>query len=191
MSLWGASLLAAQAALPQAETKAFTLPSAHRSARRGPPGRLRTGDLPPPGPADRFARSPAGLHRRGWETTRHAEGESGKGGRNTELALAAVSELANFPGVMLVTLATDGEDGPTDAAGAVVTGETYRQAPSSACIPGDSWTGITHTRFSPPWMTCSSLARPGRMSTTWYFSVYFLKKTGTCSSISLSVLDVS
>jgi glycerate 2-kinase len=63
----------------------------------------------------------------GGETTVTLKGQ-GKGGRNTELALAAVSELANFPGVMLVTLATDGEDGPTEAAGAVVTGETYRRA---------------------------------------------------------------
>ena len=52
----------------------------------------------------------------------------GNGGRNTELALAAVSELADFPKVMMITLATDGEDGPTDAAGAVVTGDTFRRA---------------------------------------------------------------
>ncbi len=63
----------------------------------------------------------------GGETTVTITG-TGKGGRNTELALAAVNELADFPGVMLVTLATDGEDGPTDAAGAVVTGDTYRRA---------------------------------------------------------------
>ena len=52
----------------------------------------------------------------------------GKGGRNQELALAAVDLLAGQPEVMLVTLATDGEDGPTDAAGAVVTGETQARA---------------------------------------------------------------
>jgi hydroxypyruvate reductase len=53
---------------------------------------------------------------------------NGKGGRNSELALASVSELAEFPGVALVTLATDGEDGSTDAAGAVVIGDTFRRA---------------------------------------------------------------
>ena len=62
----------------------------------------------------------------GGETTVTVQG-NGRGGRNTELALASVSELADFPDVMLVTLATDGEDGDTDSAGAVVTGETWRQ----------------------------------------------------------------
>jgi glycerate 2-kinase len=62
----------------------------------------------------------------GGETTVTVQGD-GRGGRNTELALAAVSELADFPEVMLVTLASDGEDGDTDAAGAVITGETWRR----------------------------------------------------------------
>jgi hydroxypyruvate reductase len=61
----------------------------------------------------------------------------GRGGRNTELALAAATELADFPGVMLVTLATDGEDGPTDAAGAVVAGETYRRARERGMNPAE------------------------------------------------------
>jgi hydroxypyruvate reductase len=38
---------------------------------------------------------------------------------------------------MLATLATDGEDGPTDAAGAVVTGESYRRALGMNLHPGD------------------------------------------------------
>jgi glycerate 2-kinase len=53
---------------------------------------------------------------------------SGKGGRNLELALSAVAELEGVPDVCLVTLATDGEDGLTDAAGAVVTGDSCRRA---------------------------------------------------------------
>ena len=62
---------------------------------------------------------------------------NGRGGRNTELALASVTELANFPEVVLVTLATDGEDGSTDAAGAVVTGETYERARALGLDPVD------------------------------------------------------
>lgn len=63
----------------------------------------------------------------GGETTVTLKG-GGKGGRNLELALAAVPLLDGVPDVMLVTLATDGEDGPTDAAGAVVTGDTANRA---------------------------------------------------------------
>jgi hydroxypyruvate reductase len=63
----------------------------------------------------------------GGETTVTIQG-GGKGGRNQELALAAVDELAGLENVMLISIATDGEDGPTDAAGAVVTGETAQRA---------------------------------------------------------------
>ncbi len=63
----------------------------------------------------------------GGETTVTLRG-NGKGGRNQELALAAVPALAGAAGLMLVSLASDGEDGPTDAAGAVVTGETHQRA---------------------------------------------------------------
>ncbi len=62
----------------------------------------------------------------GGETTVTLRG-NGKGGRNQELALAAVEELQGLENVMLISLATDGEDGPTDAAGAVVTGGTFQR----------------------------------------------------------------
>jgi glycerate 2-kinase len=63
----------------------------------------------------------------GGETTVTLRG-GGKGGRNQELALAAVNELAGLQNVLFVSLATDGDDGPTDAAGAVVNGGTRRRA---------------------------------------------------------------
>ena len=63
----------------------------------------------------------------GGETTVSLRG-NGLGGRNQELALGAVKAIASLPAVALVSLATDGEDGPTDAAGAIVTGETYQRA---------------------------------------------------------------
>ena len=59
----------------------------------------------------------------GGETTVTLRGD-GLGGRNQELALAAVTTLAGRHDRLLVSLATDGGDGPTDAAGAVVGGET-------------------------------------------------------------------
>lgn len=63
----------------------------------------------------------------GGETTVTLRG-NGKGGRNQELALAAVPLLARMKNVMLVTLATDGEDGNSTAAGAVVTDGTLARA---------------------------------------------------------------
>jgi len=50
------------------------------------------------------------------ETTVTLKG-NGKGGRNQDLALAAVDVLSGLKDVMLISLATDGEDGSTDAAG--------------------------------------------------------------------------
>ncbi len=65
----------------------------------------------------------------GGETTVTLKGD-GKGGRNQELALAAVDVLSGANDVMFISIATDGEDGPTDAAGAVVTGESAHRAES-------------------------------------------------------------
>jgi glycerate 2-kinase len=70
----------------------------------------------------------------GGETTVTLAG-NGLGGRNQELALGAVNHLAALSNILLVTLATDGEDGPTDAAGAVVTGETLERAQNAALNP--------------------------------------------------------
>jgi glycerate 2-kinase len=62
------------------------------------------------------------------ETTVMVKGE-GRGGRNQEFALAAVEALAAFPyPVGLASLGTDGIDGPTDAAGAIVDSTTLQRA---------------------------------------------------------------
>jgi len=63
----------------------------------------------------------------GGETTVTLKGD-GKGGRNQELALSAVDVLPGLRDVVFISIATDGEDGPTDAAGAVVTGESAHRA---------------------------------------------------------------
>jgi glycerate 2-kinase len=59
------------------------------------------------------------------ETTVRLAGDRGQGGRNLELALAAARELAGSSGELVVTLATDGVDGNTRAAGGIVGGETW------------------------------------------------------------------
>ncbi len=55
---------------------------------------------------------------------------NGKGGRNQELVLSAVNELRDMKDVMFISIATDGEDGPTDAAGAIATEKSARRAES-------------------------------------------------------------
>ena len=51
----------------------------------------------------------------------------GKGGRNQEFALAAAPILDGVPSVALISIGSDGTDGPTDAAGGCVDGETAGQ----------------------------------------------------------------
>ncbi|MCS7172939.1 MAG: glycerate kinase [Armatimonadetes bacterium] len=63
----------------------------------------------------------------GGETTVTVRGR-GKGGRNQELALSAAVALEGVRGVLVVSLATDGTDGPTDAAGGVADGTTAVRA---------------------------------------------------------------
>ena len=63
----------------------------------------------------------------GGETTVTVRGQ-GQGGRAQEFALAAALEIAGLPKVWVAGFATDGTDGPTPAAGAVVSGETLARA---------------------------------------------------------------
>ncbi len=63
----------------------------------------------------------------GGETTVTLSG-SGKGGRNQEFALASALEIEGFDGVVILSAGTDGNDGPTEAAGAVVNGTTCQRA---------------------------------------------------------------
>lgn len=70
----------------------------------------------------------------GGETTVTVRGD-GLGGRNQELALAAALALEGVPNIALMALATDGVDGPTDAAGAVISGETVPALRTSGIDP--------------------------------------------------------
>ena len=52
----------------------------------------------------------------------------GRGGRSTHLALLVARAIAGIPGVAFLAAGTDGKDGSTPGAGAVVDGELWRQA---------------------------------------------------------------
>jgi len=58
----------------------------------------------------------------GGETVVHLRGH-GKGGRNQELAVAAAKGIDGLENVLVLSVGSDGTDGPTDAAGGMVTGE--------------------------------------------------------------------
>ncbi len=63
----------------------------------------------------------------GGETTVTLKG-NGLGGRNQEMALACALAIDGLPNTLIAALGTDGTDGPTDAAGAITTGETVGRA---------------------------------------------------------------
>lgn len=156
------NLQAAQAALAQAELEGFH-PYLLRTDLQGE-ARETAFDLvdtlrwealhadPVPRPACLVA---------GGETTVTLRGK-GRGGRNTELALSAAISLADFPGAMFVSLATDGEDGHTDAAGAVATGETWGRAQALGLDPSDNLNRNDSYSF---FAALGDLIRPGPTGT--------------------------
>lgn len=83
----------------------------------------------------RSAQTPAALLL-GGETTVTVRGD-GLGGRNQELALATAIALDGVPGVLAAALGTDGTDGPTDAAGAIVDGGTVARGRTLGLDAGD------------------------------------------------------
>lgn len=70
----------------------------------------------------------------GGETTVNVVGR-GTGGRSQELALAAAIKMRGRRRSALLAAGTDGVDGPTDAAGAIATDETYDAAVDSGLDP--------------------------------------------------------
>jgi glycerate 2-kinase len=70
----------------------------------------------------------------GGETTVRVIG-NGKGGRNQELALAFAMAIDGIPGITFLSAGTDGIDGPTDAAGGVVDGNTAALAKAAGLDP--------------------------------------------------------
>lgn len=76
----------------------------------------------------------------GGETTVTLKGK-GRGGRNQELVLGTVQVLRDLKDVMILSVATDGEDGPTDAAGAVASDHSAHKADSLGLSVADHLSG--------------------------------------------------
>ncbi len=62
----------------------------------------------------------------------------GQGGRNQALALALAHEISGLENITVVVGGTDGTDGPTNAAGGVVTGATWAKGADEALAAADS-----------------------------------------------------
>jgi glycerate 2-kinase len=73
----------------------------------------------------------------GGETTVTVRGP-GKGGRCQEFALAAALDMEGLRDVVMLAAGTDGTDGPTEAAGAVVDGESVARARARGADPAAS-----------------------------------------------------
>lgn len=70
----------------------------------------------------------------GGETTVVVTGK-GKGGRNQHFSLSLVEAAAKIPGSLFLSAGTDGTDGPTDAAGALVDDESLERARALGLCP--------------------------------------------------------
>jgi hydroxypyruvate reductase len=97
----------------------------------------------------------------GGETTVTLRG-TGRGGRNQELALSAAIALDGLEHAAVIALATDGGDGPTDAAGAVATGATVRRARALGYDPVDH---LRRNDAYPFFAALDDLLRPGPTGT--------------------------
>ena len=97
----------------------------------------------------------------GGETTVAVRGR-GRGGRNQELALSAAIALAGQGGVALMAYASDGVDGPTDAAGARVDGETVE---ATARAAADARAALAHNDAYPILDSAGALIRCGPTGT--------------------------
>jgi glycerate 2-kinase len=96
------------------------------------------------------------------ETTVTLPSNHGLGGRNQELALAAVEPLDSVGECLLIALATDGEDGPSEAAGAVVNGSTAARARTLGMLAADYLARHDSSRY---FETLGDLLKPGSTGT--------------------------
>jgi hydroxypyruvate reductase len=94
---------------------------------------------------------PRGVHIWGGETTVQLPGHPGRGGRNQHLALSAALEIEGRKDIFLLSAGTDGTDGPTEEAGALVDGETLRRG----SIDGLSATGCLQAADSGSFLAAS------------------------------------
>ena len=79
-----------------------------------------------------------GVHVIGGEPTVVLPPNPGQGGRNQALALLLAREIVGIDGLEILVAGTDGTDGPTDAAGAIIDGRTWQPSAQAALDRADA-----------------------------------------------------
>jgi len=98
--------------------------------------------------AEKLLQSGAGvLHVWGGETTVRLPDSPGRGGRNQSLALAAALALQGDDEALFLAAGTDGTDGPTDDAGALVDGDTVARGEQAGLNAQESLAGADAGTF--------------------------------------------
>lgn len=92
--------------------------------------------------AAELAAAPSGLFILGGEPVVVLPDNPGKGGRNMALALGLAREIAGTTGLRILVAGTDGTDGPTDAAGALVDGQTWKESAADTLTRADAYTWL-------------------------------------------------
>lgn len=107
-----------------------------------------------------------GVHVFGGEPTVVLPPNPGQGGRNQALALMLAQEITGQSGLRLLVAGTDGTDGPTDAAGAIIDGTTWNDTAKDAL----------HRADAGPWLdVCGALLKTGPTGTNVMDLVIALK----------------
>lgn len=98
--------------------------------------------------AQQLLQGPPGVHLWGGEPTVTLPAQPGRGGRMQALALAAAQELEGHERILLLAAGTDGSDGPTEDAGALVDGGTTARCrmagydPAAALLAADTGSAL-------------------------------------------------
>ncbi len=88
--------------------------------------------------ANRLRVGKPGVYIWGGEPTVNLPPNPGQGGRNQSLALALALEIEGLPGISGVVAGTDGSDGPTEAAGGMISSDTPLEGAADALARADA-----------------------------------------------------